>query len=78
MGPPQTRTCQRDFDTLLALREDLEVPLAKHKMEGLCTHLSFFGIKVDPVGGELRLHASRETAQSQNSPERVQQLQSVH
>ena len=59
LGPPQINACRRDLDTLLALCAELGVPLAGHKLEGPCTCLSFLGIEVDTVAGELRLPAEK-------------------
>ena len=55
VAPPNSRRCASDLRTLVSVCETLGVPLATHKTEGPTTCLSFLGIELDTVAGELRL-----------------------
>ena len=54
-GPPESPVCQQSLDTLDRVCRGLGVPLADHKREGPTTCLTFLGIEVDTLKGELRL-----------------------
>ena len=54
--PPESPVCQQSLDTLDRVCQGLGVPLADHKREGPTTScLTFLGIEVDTLKGELRL-----------------------
>ena len=55
VGPTGSETCQRNFDILMHLCDDLGVPLALEKVEGPSTTISFLGIVLDIVRMEIRL-----------------------
>ena len=55
VGGPDDTSCARDLDILISTCAELGVPLAKHKQEGPCTRLTFLGIEIDTVSGQLRL-----------------------
>ena len=55
MGPPQSDACKANLHTLQTVCARLGVPLAPEKQEGPTTTLTFLGIVIDTVRGELRL-----------------------
>ena len=59
VAPPKSQQCAEDLETLEAVCEELGVPLASHKKDGPTTRLSFLGIELDTVAGELRLPADK-------------------
>ena len=44
VGPPGSRECRANLDRILAVCEELGVPLALEKLEGPSTRLTFIGI----------------------------------
>ena len=59
MGPPQSDACKANLHTLQTVCARLGVPLAPEKQEGPTTTLTFLGIVIDTVRGELRLPADK-------------------
>ena len=59
MGPPQSDACKANLHTLQTVCAKLGVPLAPEKQEGPTTTLTFLGIVIDTVRGELRLPADK-------------------
>lgn len=55
LGAPDSPECQEALATLIRVCGILGVPLATHKTEGPTTCLTYLGIEVDSVAGELRL-----------------------
>ena len=55
VGPPETPCCGEAMATLLEVCATLGVPTAEHKRDGPTTCLTFLGIEVDTLAGELRL-----------------------
>ena len=55
LGPPGSQECARALATLDHACAQLGVPIAAHKREGPSTCLTFLGIEVDTVAGQLRL-----------------------
>lgn len=55
VAPPHSRLCQRWLDVLLAECNRLGVPIAPHKTEGPTCVITFLGIQIDTVRGELCL-----------------------
>ena len=54
-GPPTSTTCQHHLDILLALCEELQVPISPEKLEGPSTTITFLGILLDTNRQEARL-----------------------
>ena len=55
LGPPDCQSCQAALDSTLATCESFGIPVAPEKTKGLSTVLTFLGIKLDTVRGQLRL-----------------------
>ena len=55
VGPPEASVCQQYVDIMERECTRLGVPLAAHKKEGPTTCLTFLGIEIDTIVGELRL-----------------------
>ena len=55
IGPAESDECQRSLDTLIQTCTELGVPLAKDKQEGPTCVVTFLGIVIDTICGELRL-----------------------
>ena len=55
LGPPGSPLCGQALANTLALCEELGFPVAPEKTEGLATTLTFLGIEVDSVLGQVRL-----------------------
>ena len=55
VGSPETSECSEAMATLLETCAYLGVPVAEHKLDGPSTCLTFLGIEVDTMVGELRL-----------------------
>ena len=55
VAPPNTQLCQQWLSVFLEECERLGVPIAHHKTEGPTTKITFLGIEMDTVMGELRL-----------------------
>ena len=54
-GHPDTQECHQALAPLDAVCNWLRVPMAPHKREGPTTNLTFLGIEINTVKGELRL-----------------------
>ena len=59
VGPPASPECAEAFAQLDSACARLGVPIAEHKREGPTTCLTFLGIEVDTVDGQLRLPADK-------------------
>ncbi len=59
MGPPGSSICNDNLAILLKVCADLGVPLAPEKQEGPSPILTFLGIIIDTLKGELRLPAEK-------------------
>ena len=59
VGPPGAPYCNEAMATVLEACATLGVPVAKHKLDGPTTCLTFLGIEVDTMVGELRLPADK-------------------
>lgn len=59
VAPPGSPLCQECFDILHRICEVLGIPLSIRKEEGPTTCLTFLGIEVDTLAGELRLPAEK-------------------
>ena len=59
VGPPSSARCSEELRTLEAVCEELGVPLTSNKKEGPSTCMSFLGIELDTVAGELRLPSKK-------------------
>ena len=57
--PPGSTQCRDNLATLLRVTATLGIPIANHKTEGPAVTLTFLGIEVDTVAGELRLPADK-------------------
>ena len=55
LGPPSTQTCQAALHSTLSICEELGLPVAPERTEGPGTALTFLGIEIDTVAGQLRL-----------------------
>ena len=55
LGSPHSQECQANLDTALTVCSTLGVPLAREKLVGPATCLTFLGIEVDTASLELRL-----------------------
>ena len=59
IAPPHSTECQQSLDILDKVCESLGVPLAEHKRDGPTTCLTFLGIEIDSVMGQLCLPADK-------------------
>lgn len=59
VAPPQSACCQQSLGTLLVECGRLGVPIAPHKTVGPTTVITFLGIQIDTINGELRLPADK-------------------
>ena len=59
IGPPRTPVCQHNPETLLTMAAKLGVPIVTQRTEGPVTALTFLGIKIDTVSGQLLLPADK-------------------
>lgn len=59
VGLPESSVSGHALDLLLWMCEDLGVPLALDKLEGLTGRITFLGIKIDTAAGVLRLPADK-------------------
>lgn len=59
VGSPGSLECSRHLTILLALFEQLGVPVAMDKVEGPITSLTFLGIQIDTISMELHLPEER-------------------
>ncbi len=66
IGRPRSAECHNAVALLDAVCRELGVPIAEHKRDGPTTCLTFLGIEIDTVAGELRL-----------PPEKLQRLQAL-
>ena len=55
LGAPETDECFQAVEKLHKTCTELGVPIAAHKSEGPTTHITFLGIVIDTIAGELRL-----------------------
>ena len=55
LGSPHSQECQANLDTALTVCSTLGVPLAREKLVGPATCLTFLGIEVDTASLELHL-----------------------
>ena len=58
-GPPTSPECADALVLLDRACAQLGIPIAEHKRESLTTCLTFLGIEVDTVSGQLRLPADK-------------------
>ena len=58
-GAPDSDECNRNFQVMLQIFNELGVPYALAKCEGPTTVLIFLGIEIDTVKHELRLPAEK-------------------
>ena len=58
-GPPGSPKCAAALKSLDVAFSSLGVPLAEHKRDGPTTCLTYLGIEVDTVAGQLRLPAEK-------------------
>ena len=61
VASPNSHLCQSWLSILLDQCQQLGVPIATHKMEGPATTVTFLGIQVDILAGELRLPQDKLT-----------------
>ena len=59
LGPPNSEACSANLHQILAVCEDLGVPLAMDKLDGPTQCLTFLGIEIDTQAGILRLSADK-------------------
>ena len=59
LGPPSSQVCTESLHTALRLCEALGVLVAPEKTEGPASVITFLGIEIDTVAGELRLPAEK-------------------
>ena len=59
LAPPGSPQCQQALDILDRICQILGIPLAVHKRDGPTTRLTFLGIEIDTVAGQLRLPADK-------------------
>ena len=59
VGPPTSTECADALVLLDRVCAWLGIPIAEHKREGPTTCLTFLGIEVDTVAGQLRLPADK-------------------
>ena len=55
LGRPASPECSQNLRTVLAVCEELGIPLAVDKLEGPADRLTFLGIEIDTQAGVLRL-----------------------
>ena len=55
IGPPHSPVCQEGLHTLLREASFLGIPIAEQKTEGPSTNITYLGIEIDTIRGELRL-----------------------
>ena len=55
VAPPHSSRCQSWLDTLLSECRSLGVPIAPHKTKGPTAVITFLGIEIDTIRGDLRL-----------------------
>ena len=55
MGPSGSQVCGHNLDIIFQACEELGIPLAMEKLEGLTTRLVFLGIEIDTTSGLMRL-----------------------
>ena len=61
VGPPDSQLCHTRLKVLMGECTRLDVPIASHKTEGPATEVTFLGIIIDTVKGELRLPLDKLT-----------------
>ena len=61
VGPPDSQLCHTWLKVLMRECTRLEVPIAAHKTEGPATEVTFLGIIIDIVKGELRIPLDKQT-----------------
>ena len=59
VGPPASPECAKALAVLDGACAQLGIPITEHKREGPTTCLTFLGIEVDTVSGQLRLPADK-------------------
>lgn len=59
ISPPHTTQCRKSLEILDRVCCSLGVPIADHKRDGPTTCLTFLGIEVDTLAGQLRLPADK-------------------
>ena len=59
LGAPGSDECPQALEKLLFTCSNLGIPLAAHKSEGPATTITFLGIVIDTLAGELRLPAEK-------------------
>ena len=55
MEPSGSQVCECNLDIIFQACEELGVPLAIKKLEGLTMRLIFLGIEIDTTSGSMRL-----------------------
>ena len=55
VAPPHSPLCQEYLEILNRECQDLGIPIAEHKRDGPTTCLTFLGIEIDTMAGQLRL-----------------------
>ncbi len=55
VAPPEDHLCQSWLAIMMSQCRQLGVPIAAHKTEGPATTITFLGIEMDTIAGELRL-----------------------
>ena len=61
VGPPHSQLCHTWLLILVDECSRLGVPIAAHKTEGPSTEVTFLGIQIDTIKGELRLPQDKMT-----------------
>ena len=59
LGAPDSDECFQAVEKLHQTCSELGIPIAAHKSEGPATHITFLGIVIDTLAGELRLPAEK-------------------
>ena len=59
LGPPDTDQCRRNLSRILQQCAIMGVPIAAEKIVGPSPRLTFLGIEIDTMAGELRLPAEK-------------------
>ena len=54
-GPPTSPECHRALQIMTSTREELGVPLVKHKVAGPASYMTVLGMQIDTKAGQLRL-----------------------
>ena len=67
VGPPASPECAKTLAVLDGACAWLGIPIAEHKREGPTTCLTFLGIEVDTVSGQLRLPPTSSIALTPSS-----------